>query len=210
VPGQGERAAGAVVSSPDPGLARLRLRQARERLADRFPATAARDVRLSQVLDDLASALGTGPEAEPENREPDVWRRQLALDLWVVVDASQCIVLEVTTPSGRVLRRVTVTNAMALSAVLTAAQSVQRSLLAEADAARVTGRFDRLRAEGKLTEREAVEWLACRRHMARQAAADLVEALRFGRLIPSQLDGMTYDGTYWCVPAAEAEGSVPS
>jgi len=137
---------------------------------------------------------------------------QLTPDLALLLDASQCIVAEVTDPAagGEVLRRVTITNVDAFKAALDTLREAQRAELAEADNARVTGRGSRRRDEGRLTEREAVEWLACRRHMACQAAADLVEGLRFGRLIPSQLDGMTYDGTYWVIPAGtDAEAAKP-
>lgn len=47
-------------------LARLRLRQAQERIASRFPA-ARRDGQLASILSSLGDALGSGPEAaDPE------------------------------------------------------------------------------------------------------------------------------------------------
>lgn len=58
---------------------------------------------------------------------PPLFRRDLSPDLAVLLDASCCIVLEVTDgPAGRVLRRVAVTNAGALTAALDDARTFQR------------------------------------------------------------------------------------
>jgi hypothetical protein len=184
-------------------LARLRLGQARARLAERYPR-AAGDPQLLSILEGLGDALGVGPEAVAEDRAPDAWRRQLEPDLWLVVDASQCIVLEVTTPAGRVLRRVTVGNAMVTSAMLAAAQAEQRRILTEADDARVMGVHDRRLAEGRLTKREAVEWLIAKGLARWQAVSIMTDARAAGSY------GMRFEGGYWVVPVAEAERSVQS
>jgi hypothetical protein len=197
------QAAEADESGPDLELARLRLRQAEERIRGRFP-TAARDGQLASILEGLGDALGVGPEAGEPEREPDVWRRQLEPDLWLVVDASQCIVLEVTTPAGRVLRRVTVGNAMVMSAMLAAAQAEQHRILTEADNARVMGVHDRRLAEGRLTKREAVEWLIAKGLARWQAVSIMTDARAAGSY------GMRFEGGYWVVPVAEAERSVQS
>jgi hypothetical protein len=93
--------------------ARLQLRQIGDRLRERFPR-AARDGEVASLYACLRNALGEGPEAAdpaPADREPDIFRQDLSPDLAVVVDASQCIVLEVTDgAAGRVLRRPTVSN----------------------------------------------------------------------------------------------------
>jgi len=189
-------------------LARLRLSQARARLAERYPR-AAGDPQLLSILEGLGDALGVGPEAGEPEREPDAWRCQLEPDLWLVVDASQCIVLEVTTPAGRVVRRVTVGNPMVVSAMLTVAQAEQRRILTEADNERVMGIHDRRRAEGRLTKSEAVEWLVRRYQVGRNRAIRVVRELEAGAALPGELE-MTYSGGYWVVPTAEAEGSSQS
>ena len=147
---------------PDVPEARRQLRLARARLADRFPGGAGKDIALTDALQALDDALGAGPEAtHPETAEAasaDAWRAGMAPDLVLAVDSSNCAVLEVTTPAGRVLRRVTVSPVMLCDALGTAA-SVMRERTEEADNRRVTGRHDRRRGTGQLERREAVDVL---------------------------------------------------
>jgi hypothetical protein len=130
-------------------LARLRWRQATGRIAERFPRTA-RDGQLASILEGLGDALGVGPEATDsdyaEAQKTDIWRKQLSPVLWVVVEASTNVVLEVTTPSGRVLTRVLV-SAVELGGTLGHAAMFAR---AAADA------FEQARLQGVEEKRHAV------------------------------------------------------
>lgn len=192
-------------SATDLDLARLRLRQAEERLVNRYPRVA-RDAQLASILTGLGDALGIGPEAsDPETAkaaETDLFRQQLSPDFWIVVDASTTVVFEVTTPAGRVLRRIAV-SPTTVALVMGDAAMCARLENEEADQRRLRGPDEKRRAEGRLDQHEAVEWLIANRKIARQAAVALVEGLQRGRLVPAQLNGMTYDGTYWVIPAQQ-------
>lgn len=119
---------------PDIDLARLRLRQAEERIVSRFPRTA-QDGQLASILEGLGDALGRGPEASEQHyaeaQKTDIFRRRLSPDLWLVTEASCNVVLEVTTPHGRVVRRVLV-SPKALQAAM--ADAVMAKMVAEAQA----------------------------------------------------------------------------
>jgi hypothetical protein len=183
-------------------LARLRLRQARERLTERFP-TAARDAQLASVLEGLGDALGAGPEAaEPVVPSPAAGRfgRLLTPDLAIVVDGSGGIVLVVTEPQGKLLRKVTVTDVDAFKAALDDARVAQQVALEEADEARLRGPDEKRRAEGKLTRSEAVEWLLAQGGFTRVQAVAVTAELRDDSSKRTAGTGMTYDGTYWVVP----------
>lgn len=181
-------------------LARLRLQQARERLVNRFPS-AARDGQLNSILESLADALGVGPEASDpgyqEARETDIWRKQVSPVLWVAVEASTNVVLELTTPAGRVLAR-PLASRTDLGLALERAAVFATAAAGEADAARLHGIDERRRAEGRLTRSEAVAWLTAKGTGHSQA----VDVTRVVQRHPedSSLHGMTYDGAYWRVP----------
>ncbi len=183
-------------------LARLRLRQARERLEARYPR-AARDGQLASVLEGLGDALGTGPEAtDPERAEArasDVWRTQLSPDLWVVVDASLNTVLEVTTPSDRIVRRVPVGRG--LSEALELALDVAARKTAGAEERRLSGPDDKRRAQGRLNRFGAVEWLAGK-GISRVQAANAAEVMR-NHPGDDSLYGMKFEDGYWIVPAQQ-------
>jgi hypothetical protein len=195
--------------SADLELARTRLRQARERLLERYPR-AARDGVLNSVLDGLGDALGAGPEldvaaaqpGEPAERGSGFFARLLTPDLAIGVDGSQTIVLVVTEPRGKMLRVVAVTDVDAFKAALDDARTAQRIALEEADTARLRGVDEARRARGQLTQSEAVEWLTGEdeEKLSRSAAVVLVDGVRRGRAASVALAGMTYDGTYWIVP----------
>lgn len=127
-------------------LARLRLRQAEERITSRFP-TAARDGKLASILSSLGDALGSGPEAAEPDPAPwlatDVFRYPLGPQLAVAVDASLCTVLEVASPQGKVLARVALSSRAELASALQAAGCAVESQERAAAAARVAGRISR-------------------------------------------------------------------
>jgi hypothetical protein len=194
-----QQAAEAEEYGPDIELARLRLRQATERIVGRFPATA-RDGQLASILEGLGDALGAGPEAtDPhyaEAQETDIWRKQLLPVLWVVVEASTNVVLELTTPHGRVLSRVLV-SAVELGGTLGHAAAFARAAADEAEGKRMAGIDDRRRSEGRLTKSEAVEWLIAK-GMARWQAVSIAENVYRGNAADGY--GMRFEGGYWCVP----------
>jgi hypothetical protein len=179
-------------------LARLRWGQACERIAERYPR-AARDGQLASILEGLGDALGVGPEAtDPERaqaRETDVWRTQLSPDLWMAVDASLCVVLEVTTPAGRVIRRVTVGRGLG--------EALELALGVVAGAAHGAAPGA---AAGKLNRHQAVDWLIERSGWARGTAANIVRGLELGTREDPQHE-MTYAAGYWAVPV-NSEQSV--
>lgn len=185
-------------------MARLRLRQARERLASRFPA-AARDGQLGSILEGLEECIGRGPEAaEPEQVSPLDAGRLLSPDLALVVDGSANIVLVVMEPYGgqqQVVRTVTVGNVDAFKAALDDARTAQQLALEEAGQRRAQGPDEHRRAQGRLDRREAVDWLVARGPVSRQRAVHMVRALSEGALgVPHAL-GMTYEDGCWRVPA---------
>jgi hypothetical protein len=182
-------------------LARLRLRQARERLKERYPR-AAKDAELSCALEGLGDALGVGPEAsEPATAaEPaaGAFARQLSPELVVGTDSSQCIVLLVggTGPKDPI-RKVDVTNVDAMKAALDDARTAQHIALEEADAARLHGPDEARGARGQLGRYEAVEWLVGKGY-GRNRAAGVTRALQVDG---GSVLGMTYEDGYWVVPA---------
>lgn len=186
-------------AGPDIELARLRLRQAEQRIVTRFP-TAARDGQLASILEGLADALGAGPEAsEPsyqEAQKTDLWRKQLSPVLWVVVEASTNVVLELTTPHGRVIARPLV-GAVELGGTLGHAAAIAKAAADEAEQVRMNGIDDRRRAEGRYTRAEAVEWLIAR-GMPRWQAASIAENVYRGNAADGY--GMKFEGGYWVVP----------
>lgn len=187
-------------------LARLRLRQVTERLAERFPR-ASRDPHLASCLADLGDALGQGPEAaEPEATDLAAYTCEVTPDMAVVVDASQCIVLRVSEPHGRLLRTVTVTNVDVLKAALDRARVAQHTALAEADNRRVAGRFDRVRAEGGLDRTEVMDYLATQVRLNRVHAGTVINRVRRSlapETVCREADLRTYvvsySGGYWRV-----------
>lgn len=129
-------------------LARLRLRQAEERITSRFPS-AARDGQLASILSSLGDALGTGPEATDSDTvvrpaATEAYRQQVSPELAVTVDPSQCIVLEVSDGQGRVLRRIAVPHVGVLKQALAAAYDAQQLAIARAEQDRMDGLRERL------------------------------------------------------------------
>jgi hypothetical protein len=61
---------------------------------------------------------------------------------------------------------------------------------------------DRRRAEGKLTRSEAMAWFVGR-GVGRNRAYAITGELAAVGCGPANADGMTYDGTYWVVPAEQ-------
>jgi hypothetical protein len=168
------------------------------------------------VAEAITCATAELARREAEGREPDQWRRQLAPDLWIVLDSSLCIVLEVTDPAGHVLRRVTVTNAMAMSAVLTAAQSEQRArlnLAAEKRLCEVTEA--RAASAGLLTRPRAIDKLVGlgRARVHAVSAVNRAEATadEGPELIwtPRGYQSVSYEGGFWRIDAHQAAGSSP-
>ena len=183
-------------------LARLRLRQARERITSRFPA-AARDGQLASILEGLDDALGRGPEAaEPESTAPDLaaFDRLLGPDLAIGVDGSANIVLVVTNPRGKLLRVVTVGDVGAFKSALDDARTAQHIALDEAEGRRITGLDDKRRSEGRLTRSEAVEWLTAKGPVSRQRAVHMTRALSEGAAGGPLTLGMQFEDGYWVVP----------
>jgi hypothetical protein len=186
------------------GQARLCLRQARERLALRYPR-AAGDLKVAEALTALGDALGAGPEAtEPDLSEriaADVYRCQVGPRLWVAVDASLTVVLELTTFHGRVTARVAV-SAPGLAEELATAHRVAAEAEAEADRDARRHPAEARRARGQLDRREAVEWLAARGY-SRMRAANIVKRVHDGG--PAEA-GVTYSAGHWVVPAQDDAG----
>lgn len=129
-----------------------------------------------------------------------VWRTQLGPDLWVAVDASLCVVLEVTTTAGRIMRRIVVGRGLAEAVEL--ALGVAGRKTAEDEAARLRGPAEKRRAEGRLTKAEAVDWLVAHQQ-ARGVAVSIAERLCRGG---SPVFGMTYSDGYWRVPPNNLRG----
>jgi hypothetical protein len=141
------------------------------------------------------------PEAEPAvpaARGTDIFRRQVAPGLTVAYDASGTPVLEVSGPGGHALLRVTVPSAAALVTALEEGRNEAAVLEAAADKRRYRGPDEKRRAEGRLTQTEAVNWLAAKASCSRGFALANVKMVAGGAAV----HGMTYDGTYWIVPAA--------
>jgi hypothetical protein len=201
-------------------LARTRLRQARERLLDRYPRVA-RDGVLSSILEGLADALGAGPELDvsaAQPREPDMlFRARIAENADIVLDASQCVVLEVAPADARQApRRATITDVSTVIAALTDALAAQYSALAEAEKSRQDGPDEKRRSEGRLTRREAVEHLAELTHAQRGHIIAVVDrAQRYQRLGEQRfqaaggsdavfLVSWSQDGFWRVVPAEKA------
>ena len=189
---------------PDPRVARLRYRQACERLAERYPR-AAKDPQLASTLAGLGDALGAGPEAAEPDTQPEngaSFGRLLAPDLAIAVDSSACIVLIVTEPQGKQLRVVTVADVEAFKAALDGARTAQRIALDEAEEAAREELGEvmavKRRAEGRLDRLDAVEWLIAR-GMSRMKAGNITAALREGGRADEAL-GMSYEDGYWRVP----------
>jgi hypothetical protein len=188
----------------DLALARTRLRQARQRLLDRYPR-AARDGKLSSILDGLGDALGAGPEldvSDAQPRKPGLFARQVTPELVAGTDSSQCVVLLVGGAGHRdPVRTVTVPDVDALKAALDDARAVQHG--AEVDRQR------HRRASGRLTQAEALEWLTGPRGWsgvpgtAAQAVADMRAGQESLPALAAADEGMTYDSTYWVIPAEQ-------
>lgn len=197
----------------DLDLARLRLRQAEQRIVSRFPR-AASDPQLASILSGLRDALGEGPEAQEAaglEREPDTFRRQLAPDLAVAVDAGDCIVLEVTDNNGTVLRRPTVGSVDEFKDALDTARTFQHWRIEEADQRRWDGigeaQAARRRERGEYDRREAVDFLE-EHGMGRMHAANVVRRAeqrmpewrepavtsQGGRIVTYDV---SYDGSNW-------------
>jgi hypothetical protein len=184
--------------------ARLRLHQACERLTERYPR-AAKDGPLASILEGLGDALGQGPEAAgeaaPDYAAADMFRRRIAPDLTVAYDASGTPVLEISGPAGHVIRRVTVSSVAALAEALQDGRNEALRCEAVAAEARLRGEAGRRRAEGKLEQGEAAEWLAGQAY-DRGRAVRLVRRLRDREV--NSVEGMTYDGTYWVLQPRQA------
>ena len=194
-------------------LARLRLRQAQERLTERFPR-GARDPKLASILAGLGDALGNGPAAGEGAPAGDRWRVQLSPDLALAVDDSQCIVFEVSDSYGHVVRRPVVSDAARVREELRTAQALQRELLDKADEQRRTGPDEKCRAEGRYTRPEAAQFLyEATRRQRTHIIAVLDRARQYAHLKgqPERFESargnflVSYDGTYWIVAPAASE-----
>ena len=171
-------------------LARLRWRQAGARIAERYPRVA-RDGQLASLFEGLGDALGVGPEAADTSRaSTDIFRQPFGPELIVVVDASQCILLEVTTAMGRVVRRPVIGDVAKFKHLLDLALEAQAIALADAEEERMTGIDDKRRSEGRLTRAEAVEWLIAK-GMARWQAVSIAENVYRGNAADGE--GMKLD-----------------
>ena len=143
-------------------------------------------------------------EVVPAEQAAGTFARQVTPDLVVGTDSSQCIVLLVGGIGPKdPIRKVTVTDVDALKAALDDARTAQRIAMKESDAARLRGPDEARRARGRLTRNEAVDWLVRRYEVSRNRAAQVVNLLEAGRSLPGMCE-MTYDGTYWVVPAEKA------
>jgi hypothetical protein len=144
-------------------------------------------------------------EVVPAGTVPgEAFRVQVTPDMAVVVDPSQCVVLEVTDRAGGpVLRRVTVTGIGHFKAVLDAAREAQEAELGKSDRRRAAGLAEARRGRGILTQYEAVEWLIRTGPVSRQRAVNLVNELSAGAPGGSRALGMTYAGGYWRVPVQQ-------
>jgi hypothetical protein len=134
----------------------------------------------------------------------EAYRVQVTPDLAVILDGSQCVVLEVS-EAGRVLRRVTVTNVAALKTSLDGARAAQREVEAAGRTRRYAGPDEARRARGQLTKIEAVEWLITHGTTSRAGALRDVNILRDdgADVPPGAVYGMTYADGYWRVPEGE-------
>lgn len=130
----------------------------------------------------------------------DAFRVTLGPDLAVVLDASQCIVLEVSEPYGLVLRRVTVADVSALRKALDAALAAQHAVTDQAEWQRWLGLQEARRARGQLVRSEAVPWLM-ERGFPHGEALGLTARLREGTEEANSA-GMTYATPYWVVPVS--------
>lgn len=139
-------------------------------------------------------------EVTPAEPGAASFARQLSPDLLLGVDGSGCIVLVVTGPQGKLLRVVTVGDVDAFKAALDNARTAQRVHLAEAERARLDGPDDKRRAEGRLTKREAVDWLMARTGETRASAVGNVLSIARGG---APHLGMTYSGGFWHVPSQQ-------
>jgi hypothetical protein len=130
----------------------------------------------------------------------EAYREQVAPDLAVTLDGSQCVVLNVTDPqTGVRLHQVTVTNVAALKTALDGALTAQQVVEASGNSRRYVGPDAARRARGQLTKREAVEWLTGRGYSQGGALRD-VNVLRDEG---GSTRGMTYSDGYWRVPVDE-------
>src|SRR6185437_7361200 len=150
-----------------------------------------------------AGTDGSGPASlvtEIAPMKADGLRIQVSPDLALLLDASQCIVAEVTDPAagGEVLRRVTITNVDKVKATLDTLRAAQQDRLRDADQARVASIYAHRCTEGKLDRQDAVEWLIAR-GMSRMKAGNITAALREGGQADEAL-GMSYEDGYWRVP----------
>ena len=162
---------------------------------------------------------GKGPASlvtEVTPTELDGLRIQLTPDLALLLDASQCIVLEVTDPAagGEALRRITVTDVDAFKAGLHDVREAQRAVLREADLRRVAGPDEKRRAEGRYTKTEAAAFLFEATHAPRSRILAVLiraprrhelgrEPERFGTVQGEFL--VSYDGSHWVVVPAASE-----
>jgi hypothetical protein len=138
----------------------------------------------------------------------EAYRVQVAPDLAVTLDGSQCVTLDVTDPqTGVRLHQVTVTNVAALKAALDGALTAQRILADLAERRRYAGLDEARRARGRLNRIEAVDWLIGKGR-SRQGAVWASGQLRDGFTDVPDTFGMTYSDGYWRVPVSERPGSL--
>ena len=139
------------------------------------------------------AADGSGPASLVTEVTPmthDGQRIALTPDFALLLDASQCIVAEVTDPAagGEVLRRITITDVDAFKAALDTLRAAQQVKLAEAVERRRQGPDERRRAEGRLTRGEAVDYLMAELRMPRGIAVGVTgRALRSALHEPQSL-----------------------
>lgn len=137
----------------------------------------------------------------------ELYRGQVTPDMAVVADAG-AVVLEITDgQAGRVLRRVCLTNIDGFWGEVCAARAANLAFQEGADA----GRWLPVPAEcegGRLTRRQAVEWLAGHGY-PRTLAVDATGALRSEPGTIGEF-GMTYRDGRWVVPAGSADGGSQS
>jgi hypothetical protein len=141
----------------------------------------------------------------------EAYREQVAPDLAVTLDGSQCVVLNVTDPqTGVRLHQVTVTNVAALKAALDGALTAQQVMEASGNSRRYAGPDAARRARGQLTKIEAVEWLIGKSMARGHAIAVVDRAQRYAHLgspVPARTAQgdypVTYDAPYWRVPVDE-------
>jgi hypothetical protein len=132
----------------------------------------------------------------------EAYRVQVAPDLAVTLDGSQCVTLDVTDPqTGVRLHQVTVTNVAALKAALDGALTAQQVMEASGNSRRYAGPDAARRARGQFTKPEAVEWLIDNKGTSRGGAQRAANILREGG--DGTVYGMTYADGYWRVPVDE-------